>query len=90
MGIDTGNSMINRTLNLIITLLSDFTDSWSTVSAEMVALSLAHPGIKQTEMAAKLKIKQSAVSQRQKRARMSHIQGVLEYYQEIIKELKTS
>lgn len=87
MGIDTGDIKINRTLNLLITLLSDFMDSWSTVSAEMVALTLSQPNIKQAEMASELKIQQSAVSQRQKRARMSYIQEVLEFYQEIIKDL---
>ncbi len=87
MGIDTGSKKIDRTLNLLITLLSDFMDSWSTVSAEMVALTLSHPDIKQAAMASELKIQQSAVSQRQKRARMSHIQEVIEFYEETIKDL---
>ena len=89
MGIDTGHSKFDRTMNLILDLSSDTMDSWSTVSAEMVAFALSRPQITQAEMAAQFHIQQSAVSQRQKRARLSRILDVLDYYQETIKELET-
>ena len=89
MGIDTGVAKYNKGLNLIIELASDFMDNWTPVSAEIVALSLAAPLSTQSEMARELSIKQSAVSQRRKRARYSLIEQVLEYYTQIVKELET-
>ncbi|MEN8788833.1 MAG: hypothetical protein ABF295_04900 [Flavobacteriaceae bacterium] len=87
MGIDTGDSDRNRILNLMLDLASDFMDNWTPVSAEMVALSLASPDRKQSEMADELKIRQSAVSQRRKRARYPLVEQILEFYTQIIKEL---
>lgn len=89
MGIDAGDPKTNRVLNLVISLASDFMDSWSTVSAEMVAYSLSNPVITQTDMAVQLDIQQSAISQRRKRARWSQIRDVLTFYKEIINELQT-
>lgn len=76
-------------MNLILDLTSDTMDSWSTVSAEMVAFALSRPEITQVEMAEELQIQQSAISQRQKRARLGRIIDVLDYYRETIKELET-
>ena len=90
MGIDTGMTNYNRTFNLLIDLASDFMDSWSSVSAEMIAVSLSEKGINQTEMAKLLKIKQSAVSQRQKRARLLLINDLLDYYRRTIKDIVAS
>ncbi len=87
MGIDTGDSDRNSVLNLMIDLASDFMDNWTPVSAEMVALSLVAPDRKQSEMADELKIRQSAVSQRSKRARYPLVQQLLEFYTQFIKEL---
>ena len=88
LGIDGGTSLDNRTFNLILDLASDFMDSWSEVSSEIVSHSLAQPGITQTEMAIQLGIKQSAVSQRKKRARLDLVNEVLEYYENHIKTLE--
>ena len=90
MGMDAGISDYNRNFNLLIDLASDFMDSWSRVSAEMVAVSLSNIGINQTEMAQLLKIKQSAVSQRQKRARLSLVNDLLVYYAQTLKDIKVS
>ena len=89
MGIDTGLSNYNRNFKLLIDLASDFMDSWSRVSAEMVAASLINTGSTQTELATRLQIKQSAVSQRQKRARLSLIMELLNYYSETLKNIKS-
>ena len=88
MGLDVGKSDYNRTFNLLIDLTSDIMDNWSSVSAEIVAVSLSKTGINQTEMAQLLQIKQSAVSQRQKRARLSLINDLLDYYSQTIKDIK--
>ncbi len=86
LSIATGNESHDLTLNLMLRLALDFMDSWSVVSAEIVAIVLDYPEASQKEIATKLNIKQSAVSQRIKRARLDLILDVLAYYQHLIKE----
>lgn len=86
LSIATGNELHDRTLNLMLRLALDFMDSWSVVSAEIVAIVLDNPDASQKEIAKKLDIKQSAVSQRIKRARLDLILDLLAYYQNLIKE----
>ena len=90
MGLDAGISDYNRTFNLLIDLASDFMDSWTSVSAEIVATSLSQKEISQNEMAQLLHINQSAVSQRQKRARLALINDLLDYYSQTLKDIKTT
>ncbi|MGB5497319.1 MAG: SatD family protein [Maribacter sp.] len=78
----------NRTMNLILKLASDFMDDWSPVSAEIVLLSLSRPNELQQNLAAQLNIKQSAVSQRKKRARLNLVEDLLAYYDRTIKAIK--
>ncbi len=87
LSIATGNESHDQTLNLMLRLALDFMDGWSVVSAEIVSIVLDHPNASQKEIAKKLDIKQSAVSQRIKRARLDLILDVLAYYQNIIKEI---
>nr|WP_245224659.1 sigma factor-like helix-turn-helix DNA-binding protein [Pseudozobellia sp. WGM2] len=63
-------------------------DDWSPVSAEIVVLALDNPDASQTEIAKRLNIQQSAVSQRQKRARLDLVHQLLAYYSKTLKELK--
>lgn len=74
----------DETLNLMLKLALDFMDNWSTVSAEIIYLALENPEMQQQELATILGIQQSAVSQRQKRARLSLVQEVLTYYSSTI------
>ena len=85
--IATGNTFNDRTLNLMVKLALDFMDDWSPVSAEIVAMALENPNASQHEVAEKLNIQQSAVSQRQKRARLHLVIDLLRYYTETIKDL---
>ncbi len=78
----------NKTMNLILKLASDFMDDWSTVSAEMVFLSLSRPNESQQNLAEQLNIKQSAVSQRKKRARLNLVEDLLAYYERTINTIK--
>ena len=87
LSIATGNEFYDRTLNLMLQLASDFMDSWSMVSAEIMALVLDNPKASQKEIAQKLGIKQSAVSQRLKRARLDLVMDLLGYYDLVIKEI---
>ena len=72
----------------MLKLALDFMDDWSTVSAEIVAMALAKPGVSQKEIAKELSIQQSAVSQRQKRARLHLVHDLLNYYKQTRKEIK--
>jgi predicted transcriptional regulator len=71
----------------MIKLALDFIDDWSPVSAEIVAMALENPNASQQEIAARLDIQQSAVSQRQKRARLDLVQELLTYYSETVKDI---
>ncbi len=86
--ITTADSTYNRTLNLMLKLASDFMDDWSTVSAEMVYLALGNPDASQQNLAEQLHIKQSAVSQRAKRARLDLVQELLAYYRTTINTIQ--
>jgi len=85
--IATGNGFFDDTLNLMLKMALHFMDDWSTVSAEIVALALDSPNASQSVMAEKLNIQQSAVSQRQKRARLDLVFELLDYYSKTLKEL---
>ncbi|QCX00316.1 winged helix-turn-helix transcriptional regulator [Aggregatimonas sangjinii] len=85
--IATGDDLYDDTLNLVLKLALDFMNDWSTVSAEIVALALENPEASQNEIAKRLGIQQSAVSQRQKRARLDLVFDLLTYYSKISKDL---
>ena len=88
MAIATGNIKDDSTLNLMLKLALDFMDQWTPVSAEIVAIALERPSLSQQEIADMLSIQQSAVSQRQKRARLDLVLALLQYYPQTIKRMK--
>lgn len=83
----TGREHHDSTLNLMLKLALNFMDDWSSVSAEIVVLALENPEASQQEIAEKLDIRQSAVSQRQKRARLDLVYDLLDYYAQNIKNM---
>ncbi|HEA22460.1 MAG TPA: hypothetical protein ENH87_16285 [Pricia antarctica] len=85
--IATGNEFYDDTLNLMLKLALDFMNDWSTVSAEIVVMAFEHPKASQSDLAKQLGIQQSAVSQRQKRARLDLVFELLEYYDKILKNI---
>lgn len=88
LAIVTGHDDKDKTLNLMLKLALNFMDDWSVVSAQMVSLALTKPNASQQEVADQLKIRQSAVSQRLKRARMDLVLDLLAYYDENLKGIK--
>jgi len=88
LAIATGNKKENQNLNLMIKLALDFMDEWTSVSAEIVGIALANPKMSQQEIAEQLSIQQSAVSQRQKRARLDLVEELLTYYPQTVKRMK--
>lgn len=85
--ISTGNSDFDESWNLILALALNFMDRWSAVSAEITALSLRYPNRSQEALARQLDIKQSAISQRRKRARWKLIKATLNLYSRQIANL---
>ena len=88
LAIVTGHDDKDKTLNLMLKLALNFMDDWSVVSAQMVSLTLTKPNASQQEVADQLKIRQSAVSPRLKRARMDLVLDLLAYYHENLKDIK--
>ncbi len=88
LAIATGNKKEDANLNLIIRLALDFMDEWTSVSSEIVAIALENPKMAQQEIAQQLNIQQSAVSQRQKRARLDLVSELLAYYPQTVKRMK--
>ncbi len=88
LAIATGDTQEDESLNLILKMALDFMDQWTSVSAEIVAIVLANPQLTQQEIASQLNIQQSAVSQRQKRARLDLVQELLNYYPKALKRIK--
>jgi predicted transcriptional regulator len=64
----------------MLRLALSFMDEWTPVSAETVAWILRYPEASQQEMADRFEIRQSAVSQRQKRARTDLVLELLKFY----------
>lgn len=87
LAITTGQSYFDKSINLMCDLALDFMDEWTPVSSEIVTMVLQNPNWSQQEMAESLGIQQSAVSQRQKRARINLVLQLLNYYKEQIKEI---
>ena len=85
--IATGDGFYDDTLNLMLKLALDFMNDWSSVSAEIVVMAFEHPQASQADLAKRLGIQQSAVSQRQKRARLDLVFELLDYYQKILKDV---
>ena len=82
--IATGQPEFDETWNLFLALTLNFMDHWSSVSAEITMLSLTHPNRSQEALARQLSIKQSAISQRRKRARWKLLKEVLNHYEKQI------
>lgn len=78
----------DQEINLMLKLALVTIDAWSTVSAELAEIVFAHPHLLQEEIAQQLKIKQSAVSQRTRRAQLDLVMELIQYYQNKVEKIK--
>ena len=87
LAVSTGSESIDKPLDLMIRFASLVMDNWSSATAETVYIILSNPGWNQQQVAEKLKINQSAVSQNRKRAQLDLILELNDYYKTNIKSL---
>lgn len=83
----TGIEQWDRPLNLMAKFGSLIMDNWSAVTAETVQTILENPGWNQQQVAKKLKINQSAVSQNRKRAQFDLLMDFNTYFQMVVNSL---
>jgi predicted XRE-type DNA-binding protein len=76
----------DQEINLMLKLALITMDNWSVVSAQVAKMVLAKPNLLQEEIAQKLGIKQSAVSQRFNRAKLELMMELENYYQNKVKK----
>ncbi|QLE02243.1 transcriptional regulator [Galbibacter sp. BG1] len=86
----TPNDIINEELNLYFKLASIAMDNWTKSSAEIVKVSIQNPNLSQEELGNLIGIKQSAVSERIKRAALDEILELDTMYQKKIKTLQNT
>lgn len=80
LAFSTGSEQVDKPLNLLARFASLVMDNWSPTSAETVKTILENPGWNQQQIAEKLQINQSAVSQNRKRAQFDLLMDFNEYY----------
>ena len=78
--IQSANSDFDRQFNLLLSFAVANMNEWSVLEAEIVELSIIFPEKSQQEIADWLQIKQSAVSQRRKRAYFDLLLQLNHYY----------
>ncbi|NBP67239.1 MAG: transcriptional regulator [Cytophagia bacterium] len=80
-------SEFDRDINLYLRLALIAMDNWSTSAADLIKILLDNPDVTQTKLATRLKITQSAVSGRQKRAYYNEVKELEVLYREKITNL---
>lgn len=86
LAIHSGNERFDDEINLFLKFALTFMDGWTTTSAALVDVLMSNPEKNQSEIAALLKINQSAVSQRKKRAHYDLIEELNQHFKIRVKE----
>lgn len=88
LAVSSPDKEFDKEINLMLRLALVTMDDWSTVSAELAEIVFANPHLLQEEIAQQLKIKQSAVSQRTRRAQLDLMMELIQYYQHKVEKIK--
>lgn len=89
LAVNSGNTVFDREMNLMLRLGLTFMDNWLPQSAEFILVAIANQSLSQEEIGNKLGINQAAVSRRQKRARFDLMMELCGYFTQKIKTLNT-
>ncbi|HMI08049.1 MAG TPA: sigma factor-like helix-turn-helix DNA-binding protein [Flavobacterium sp.] len=87
LAVNSGNTVFDREMNLMLRLGLTFMDNWLPQSAEFILVAIANQSLSQEEIGNRLGINQAAVSRRQKRARFDLMMELCGYFTEKIKTL---
>lgn len=87
MAVKTKWPDFDREMNLYMRFALIAMDSWSTGAADLIKMILDNPEITQTKLAKRLKITQSAVSGRQKRAYYNEVKDLEILFREKVEKL---
>jgi len=81
LAIKTTDEDLDRDLNMVLKWCSMDFDNWTIAVSEIIHQQIIHPEITQEDLAKKLNITQSSVSQRVKRANLELIKETNQYFQ---------
>ncbi len=87
LAIQTPDDKLNRDLNMVFKWCSTDFDTWTVATSEIIHEHITCPDITQEDLAKKLNITQSSVSQRVKRANLDLIKETDHYFRKKIVEL---
>jgi len=87
LAVASGNEDFDKEINLMLKLALVGIDDWSSVSAEIVYLFLSNPNVQQADAAQQLNIRQSAVSQRLRRANYHLLIELIDFYKQKVQSL---
>lgn len=87
LGIQTPWPVFDKTFNLILKLTAMFSDSWTSISAQIIKEALENPSMNQIQLATVLNKKsQSSISASLKRAGYEELKNVIAFYKQEIEK----
>lgn len=87
MAVTSPQPAFDKEINLMLKLAMTTMDKWSVVSAKLAELVFEDPDLLQEEIAKRLRIKQAAVSQRSRRAKLELMLELEGYYRYRLKQI---
>lgn len=81
LAIQSDNTTVDTTINLMLTISSLITNNWSKTVAEVISIALQHPDMQQSEVANMLNKSQSSISEAMKRGGFEEMMKLHRYYQ---------
>ena len=85
--VNSGNTIFDTELNLMLKLSLSFMDNWLQQSGEFILVAIQNPTLSQEEIGLKLGINQAAVSRRQKRSNYELLKELDLHFRQKIKTI---